>query len=89
MENKTPQKNGTDCLIVKRFPKNYIVFNNAMQKVLAPHECCAVISHHGTNEEGLEVYILETGNFYQHFQQAVGELQYLREVEAAALSNQG
>lgn len=87
MQNKPDAGKGVDCLIVKRFPKNYIVFNNAMQKVLTPFECCAVISHHGTNAEGLEVYILETGNFYRHFQQGIHELQYLRERYSGALSD--
>lgn len=67
-----------DKLIVKRFPKGYILFNNAMQQVVTPCECYAVISHHGRNADGLEVYLLETGRLHRHMKWGIDELRELR-----------
>lgn len=64
--------------IVKRFPKGYIVHSYAMQQVVLPCECWMIVEHHGTNADGLEVFLALTGRKNTSMAAGIAELKAAR-----------
>lgn len=74
-------RNGRDMTnsIVKRFPKGYIIHNDAMMQKETPYECWMIVDHFGKNEQGLEVFIAVTGRVHRTMANAISELRWVRD----------
>ena len=66
--------------IAKRFPKGYIVHDQALHRFRTPCECWLVVDHLGKTSDGLEYFIC-AGRNYPHptMQEAISQLQELRD----------
>lgn len=74
-------RNGRDMTnsIVKRFPKGYIIHNDAMMQKETPRECWMIVDHFGRNDAGLEVFIAVTGRCQPTMADAISEMKWVRD----------